>query len=117
MKVLAVLVLLLIIAPGLGLGAYNAYDWVWGSEAQLRGARAALAEDDFDRADAHLTLYLEAHPGSAEAHLLAARTARRAMVPVLPAGVDGPDPSPGTEAVNSVGSYDKAEKQLAEYGR
>jgi tetratricopeptide (TPR) repeat protein len=111
MKVLGVAGLLALILAGFGLGCYTVYDWVWGRESHLRAAKQALERRDFAGAAEHLEVYLEARPRSAEAHLLAARTARRALVPILPVGDGLPPPWGG----NAVGSFDKAEKHLAAY--
>src|SRR5690349_7026049 len=114
MKLLGTAGLLALIVFFFGFAGYRAYDWLWGSETHVRAAREALDRRDFVAADTHLRAYLEAHPKSAEAHLLAAQTARRAITPVLPTE-DGLEQSPAAWAANSVGSYEAAEKHLAAY--
>jgi tetratricopeptide (TPR) repeat protein len=85
--------LLTLLCLGLiGFGGAVAGRHLW-AESHYRAAQQALDQWDFPQAQAHLARCLEVWPSSAETHLLAARTARRATV------------------------YDEAERHLKEYQR
>src|SRR5438105_5110061 len=68
-------VLLALLALAMAVVAAGVYYW---PEMHLRTARAALGHHQYDVARASLLRYLEARPGSAEAHLLLAQLDRRA---------------------------------------
>jgi Tfp pilus assembly protein PilF len=114
-KVVAISSLLLLIALGFGLGGYVAYDWIWGADFHLRAAEEALDRGDFGQAEAHIKLVLESRPNNPEAHLLAARIARRAILPVLPRAGEALGFSLATSTGRSVGSYDKAQQHLTKF--
>jgi Tfp pilus assembly protein PilF len=114
-KVLAIFTLLALISVGFGVGGYVAYDWVWGADFHLRAAEEALDRGDFAQAEAHVTLVLDSRPNNPEAHLLAARIARRAIQPILPRAGETVGYSLALSGARTVGSYDKAEQHLTKY--
>ena len=75
---------------------------------RLENVQTALDRHDFERADTDLRRYLASYPHDAEAHLLAAQLARRALVPVLPSEAD---PEPEVEK-NQIGSRMRAEEHI-----
>jgi Tfp pilus assembly protein PilF len=81
---------ILVLLGCIGLGGVAIGRYVW-AEYCFRAAERALERKDFAAAQDYLTRSLAARPGSADAHFLAARTARRAL------------------------NYDEAERQLREY--
>src|SRR5262249_5176340 len=114
---LVLLAAVLLSFVGLGGAAYVAYDWLWGAESHWRAAHEAVRRDDCRKADEQLKIYLKARPDKAEAHLLAAQVARRAIQPRFEGEDDelevvGSDPSSA-----GVGDYKKAEQHLKEYKR
>jgi Tfp pilus assembly protein PilF len=115
MKTLAVLALLCISALGFSLGSYFAYDWLWGTENDLRSAEQAMEHRDFIEAEARITRCLDARPSKPEVQLLAARIKRRSIFPILPGGVDGPGACLTVGSVRYDGSYDDAEHHLFKY--
>jgi Flp pilus assembly protein TadD len=74
---LAILVGILILLVLLGLVFYLAALQIWASYHN-RAAQLALAQHDFEKAQAHLALCLEVRPHSGETQFEAARAARRA---------------------------------------
>jgi Tfp pilus assembly protein PilF len=114
-KVLAIPILLLLIGLGFGVAGYVLYDWIWGADLHLRAGEEALERGDFAQADAHVRLLLESRPNYPEAHLLAARIARRAILPVLPGAGEGMGHSLTLTSARTVGSYDQAEQHLSQY--
>jgi tetratricopeptide (TPR) repeat protein len=102
---------------GIGAGVYTAYSYLWGAEAHWRAAQAAVKRFDFVTADRELARCLAAQPNKAEAHLLAAQVARRAMMPRLDDDSNDADDSGPAEATPTVGSYEKAKEHLQEYKR
>jgi tetratricopeptide (TPR) repeat protein len=116
-KCLGTVVLLAGSVLGIAFGAYTTYDWVWGSEAHWRAAQEAVKRHDFARADRHLTQYLKAKPGRAEAHLLAAQVARRAVQPHFGGEDEDLQVSWSGQAAFAADSYKKAERHLNEYQR
>ncbi|HMC89353.1 MAG TPA: tetratricopeptide repeat protein [Gemmataceae bacterium] len=81
---------ILVLLAGIGLGATAIGRYVW-AEHCFGAAERALERKDFAAAGDYLTRCLAARPESADAHFLAARTARRAL------------------------NYEEAERQLREY--
>jgi tetratricopeptide (TPR) repeat protein len=117
MKRLALAALVACSLVGIGVGAYVAYDWIWGAEAHWRAAQEAAKRHDFAEAYKHVTLYLRAKPDKAEAHLLAARVARRAVQPRVVETDEDLDAGNSAQASVAVGSYEEAEKHLQKYKR
>jgi tetratricopeptide (TPR) repeat protein len=68
----------LVLLAGIGAGATLIGRYIW-AEHCYRAAERALERRDFTAAQDYVTRCLEIRPGSADAHLLAARTARRAL--------------------------------------
>jgi tetratricopeptide (TPR) repeat protein len=114
-RILTISTLLALIGLGFSVVSYVAYNWIWGADYHFRAAQEALDRGDFAQADAHAALLLESRPNSAEAHLLAARIARRAILPVLPGAREGLGHSLTLSNARTVGSYDKAEQHLTKY--
>jgi predicted Zn-dependent protease len=69
---------ILVLLAGIGLGATAIGRYIW-AEHCFRAAEQALERKDFAAAQEYLTRCLAVRPGSAEAHFLAARAARRAL--------------------------------------
>src|SRR5262249_37316884 len=81
----------------------------------LRAGEEALERRNYAKAEAHVALALESRPDNAEAHLLAARVARRAILPVLPGATEGLGHSLTVSSASRVGSYEKAQEHLETY--
>lgn len=110
MRKLIITALVFLIVVAFGLVIYSLYNWLWGSDYHYRAAEAALARRDFAQAEAHLALCLEANPKNADAHLLAARTARRGMRAILPGGIEGMSHTLKAGTTRSGGSLDQSDK-------
>jgi Tfp pilus assembly protein PilF len=74
-----------------------------------------LERRNYAQAEAHVALALESRPNNSEAHLLAARIARRAILPVLPGSTEGLGHSLTVSSATRVGSYEKAQEHLSAY--
>src|SRR5262249_5372497 len=114
-KITMVVIMMVVIGLGFGIGGMVAYDWLWGADYHLRAGEEALERRNYAKAEAHVALALESRPDNAEAHLLAARVARRAILPVLPGATEGLGHSLTVSSASRVGSYEKAQEHLETY--
>src|SRR5689334_21379452 len=111
-KITIVPIMIAVIGLGFGIGGMVAYDWLWGADYHLRAGEEALEHRNYSKAEAHIALALESRPNNPEAHLLAARIARRAVLPVLPGATEGLGHSLTVSSASRVGSYEKAQEHL-----
>ena len=114
-KIIIVLTVMVIIGLGFAIGGMVAYDWLWGADYHLRAGEEALERRNYAQAEAHAALALESRPHNPEAHLLAARVARRAILPVLPGATEGLGHSLTVVSASRVGSYERAQEHLNDY--